>query len=114
MCMFSITGKPNQRLRLEIDLKTVKTEDLTHKRTDKKLIIRCLHGMVVLPVDFNLLTDMCHAAAFVNLCLKPPHFLMPHLHVKPISIELDHAVLKSRTYCSMRAFPVLLIHHLRG
>ena len=114
MRVLAVAREPDQRFRLEVDLKPVEAEDLTDKRAHEQLIVRRLHGTIILPVDLDLLADVRHAAALVNLRLEPADLLVPHLHAEAVFVKLDEAVLERRADRSVRAFPILLIHHLRG
>ena len=114
MRVLAVARKPDERLRLEVDLEPIEAEDLADKCADEEFIIRRLHSTVILPVNLDLLADVRHAPALVDLRLESPDLLVTHLHVEAVFVELDNAVLKRRTHSTVRALPVLLIHHLRG
>ena len=92
----------------------MQAEDFAHDGTDEELVVRRLHGAVILPVDFDLFADVRHAPVLVDLRLEAADLLVSHLHVETVFVQLNEAFLKRRPHRTVRALPILFVHHLRG
>ena len=110
--MLTVACKTNHRFRLEVNLKTVFTENLFYKCADEKLVIRGLQCIGKFPVNLNLLAYMGHVAGFINVCLETANLFMTHLCAKAVIIKHRYALLKSCADCTACALPVLLLHNL--
>ena len=93
MGVFTVAGQTDDGLGLEAHFQTIGTEDFLYHHAHQNLIICSLHGIVETPVNLNLLTDMGNLAALINLSLEAAHFLMAHLHIQAVAVQLQHVLL---------------------
>ena len=114
MRMLAVARKADHRLRLEIHLKAVLTEDLAHHRAHNQFIVRRLQGVRKAPVDLDLLAHMRHLARLVNLRLETTDLLVPHLNLQSVAIEQHDRLLQRRAHSAVRTLPILLLHDLRS
>lgn len=112
--VLAVASQADHRFCLEVDFEAHATEDLSYDRADEELIVGSLQGICKAPVDFELLADVRHAAALVNLCFETADFLMAHLDLEAVFIEDEQALLHSRADDAVRALPVLLLQNLRS
>lgn len=112
--VLAVASQADHRFCLEVDFEAHAAEDLSYDRADEELIVGSLQGICKAPVDLELLADVRHTAALVNLRLETADFLVAHLDLEAVFIEDEQALLHSRADDAVRALPVLLLQNLRS
>ena len=110
--VLAVARKADHRLRFEVHLKAVLTEDLAHHRAHNKFIVRRLQGVGKAPVDLDLLAHMRHLARLIDLRLEAADLLVSHLDLQAIAIEQHDRLLQRRAHSAVRALPILFLHDL--
>lgn len=112
--VLAVASQADHRLCLEVDFEAHAAEDLSYDRADEELIVGSLQGICKAPVDLELLADVRHAAALIDLCFETADFLVAHLDFEAVFVEHEQALLHGRADDAVRALPVLLLQDLRS
>ena len=112
--VLAVASQADHRLCLEVDFEAHAAEDFADDRADEELVVGSLQGIGEAPVDLELLADVRHAAALVDLCFETADFLVAHLDFEAVFVEHEQALLHGRADDAVRALPVLLLQDLRS
>ena len=112
--VLAVARQPDHRLGFEGNLQPVGAEKFLDDRPHDDLIIGGLDGAVETPIDLELLANVRHMPALIDLRLEPADFLMPHLDVEAVLVEFDDALLERGSDGAVSPLPILFLHDLRS